>query len=429
MLALLFQLERTQWWPAERLVANQFRQLRELAGFAVANVPWYRDHLRRAQIVSISGLSSASLLRWPLLERADVRAAADRLLARSLPAGHGGIAWNATTGSTGQPVRVANSEAGVVYQTVHALRSNLWYGLDISARYAAIRAGAPEAEFEDWGAGTRQAFKTGPMSMLGISNDIGRQLEWLCERDAAYLLSLGNNLRSLIVESRRCSKRPKGLRALLSFADRMPEDLRTLAREEWGVPVFDTYSAAEFGPLALQCPDHDHLHVQSEHVLLEILREDGSPCAEGEVGKVVVTDLHNFAMPLIRYVIGDYAEAGSACACGRGLPVIRRIAGRASNLCVDPTGRRFWPLLSPKFWLDTPILQRQLIQHSPENIEVRYVAPAELTVEQRARVVEGLTRTLRYPFAFKFVKVEQIERARSGKFEEFVSAMQRSAAE
>lgn len=427
MLALLFQLERTQWWPADRLLANQLRQLRELAGFAVANVPWYRNHLRRAQIVSISGLSQTSLLRWPLLERADVRTAGDQLLARNLPAGHGGGAWNATTGSTGQPVRVANSEAGILYQTVHALRSNLWYGLDFSARYAAIRAGAPEADFEDWGAGMRQAFKTGPMSMLGISHDISRQLDWLCEQDAAYLLSLGNNLRSLIVESQRSGKRPASLRALLSFADRMPEDLRDLAREQWGVPVYDTYSAAEFGPLALQCPEHDHLHVQSEHVLLEVLRDDGTPCSEGEVGKVVVTDLHNFAMPLIRYVIGDYAEAGGTCACGRGLPVIRRIAGRASNLCVDPTGRRFWPLLNPKFWLDTPILQRQLIQQSPEGIEVRYVAPAELTVEQEARVREGLTRTLRYPFAFTFVKVEQIERARGGKFEEFVSAMPRPA--
>ena len=423
MLALLFQLERTQWWPAERLIANQFHQLRALVGFAAANVPWYRNHLRKAQIVSISGLSPASFRRWPILERADVRAAGDQLLARNLPREHGDVVRNATTGSTGQPVRVANSEAGVLYQTVHALRSNLWYGLDLAARYGAIRAGAPEAEFEDWGLATRLAFQTGPMSTFGISNDIAQQLQWLCDTKPAYLLSLGNNLRSLIIESRRSRVRPEGLRALLSYADRLPDDLRLLAREEWGVPVFDTYSAAEFGPLALQCPDHEHLHVQSENLLLEILREDGTPCDAGETGRVVVTDLHNFAMPLIRYDIGDYAETGSPCPCGRGLPVIRRIAGRASNVCVDPTGRRFWPLLSPKFWLDTPILQRQLIQHSAHRIEVRYVADAALTADEKSAVAAGLSKTLRYEFEFEFTKVEAFERSPGGKFQEFVSAI------
>ena len=421
LLALQFQLHRSQWWSAEMLAQHQFRQLRELVGHAVASVPFYRGHLKRASIFAIGGVTPTSFARWPILTRADVRSAADALNANRLPPGHGPVTWNSTTGSTGQPVRVANSEAGLLYHAAVILRSQLWYGLDLRARLGAIRPAAEEATHADWGPPTSLAFDTGASCTYGITRDSTEQFDWLCREEPDYLLSLGHNLRSLIEESVRTGRRPQKLKALLSFADKPPPDLRQLAREVWNVPVFDTYSAGELGPLALQCPQHEHLHVQSESVLLEILRDDGTPCAPGETGRVVVTDLHNFAMPLIRYELGDYAEAAAPCPCGRGLPVIGAIAGRASNMAIDPSGRRFWPLLSPKFWLDTPITQRQLVQKTASRIELRYVAATALTPAQETAVAAGLSRTLRYEFDYDFVRVTEIPRAPGGKYQEFVS--------
>src|SRR3546814_13116510 len=83
--------------------------------------------------------------------------------------------------------------------------------------------------------------------------------------------------------------------------------------------------------LALQCPEHEHYHVQSEAVLLEVLDEEDRPCRPGEVGRVVVTPLTNFAMPMIRYAVGGLAAVGAPCPCGRGLPVLTRILGRARD--------------------------------------------------------------------------------------------------
>ena len=83
------------------------------------------------------------------------------------------------------------------------------------------------------------------------------------------------------------------------------------------------YSCEEAGYIALQCPQAEHYHCQSESVLVEVLDDEGRPCTPGQVGKVVLTALHNFAMPLIRYENQDYAEVGPPCACGRGLPVKR----------------------------------------------------------------------------------------------------------
>jgi phenylacetate-CoA ligase len=98
-----------------------------------------------------------------------------------------------------------------------------------------------------------------------------------------------------------------------------------MVEEAWGVPVIFIYSRAEIGVMALQCPQNDHLHVQSENVRLEVLDDDNMPCQPGETGRVVVTPLHNYQTPLVRYEIGDYAEVGEACSCGRGLPVLIRI--------------------------------------------------------------------------------------------------------
>jgi phenylacetate-CoA ligase len=142
---------------------------------------------------------------------------------------------------------------------------------------------------------------------------------------------------------------------------------------------------------------------------------------------VVVTDLHNLAMPLIRYALGDYAEAGARCPCGRGLPVIRRIAGRSSNMAIDVNGRRFWPFLDPSIGMNTPITQRQLVQLTRSHVEVRFVSPRDLTPAEEAGIRDGLIVTFRRPFEFSFVRVAEIPRAPGAKFEEFISCVDHSA--
>lgn len=105
---------------------------------------------------------------------------------------------------------------------------------------------------------------------------------------------------------------------------------------------------------------------------MEILDENGKPCEPGELGRVVVTPLDNFAMPLIRYDIGDYAEVGKHCPCGRGLPVLKRIVGRVQDLVVLPSGERRWTLLSAgnieSFLEIAPIRQYQFVQKDLQTI-------------------------------------------------------------
>jgi dihydroorotase len=146
------------------------------------------------------------------------------------------------------------------------------------------------------------------------------------------------------------------------------------------------------------------------------------PCGTGETGRVLVTPLHNYAMPLFRYEIGDYAEVGGRCACGRGLPLLRRILGRERNaLLVAPTGERYWPAFgSRKLAQLAPIVQHQFVQKSLDRIEARLVTERPLTRAEERSLRAYIVANLPYRFALDLAYFDEIPRNASGKFEDFV---------
>jgi phenylacetate-CoA ligase len=239
-----------------------------------------------------------------------------------------------------------------------------------------------------------------------------------------YLLTPPTMLRELLRVIERRPIRFERLKGISTFAEPVPVGLREECSVRLGVPLKDLYSCREIGYLALECPDQAHYHVQAETVLIEVLDEQDRPCAAGEVGRVVVTPLHNFAMPLIRYALGDYAEVGPPCACGRGLPVLRRIFGRARNMLRLPDGNGKWIAMEPleKRLRDLPVQQYQLVQRTYGSIEVRIVPVRPLTVDEEAEI----RATLWGPCgaaecAISFVYVETIPRSAGGKYEDFIS--------
>ncbi|MCW5606054.1 MAG: hypothetical protein KIT18_16045, partial [Burkholderiales bacterium] len=137
---------------------------------------------------------------------------------------------------------------------------------------------------------------------------------------------------------------------------------------------------------------------------------------------IVVTALHNFAMPLVRYEIGDYAEVGPPCPCGRGLPVLKRIIGRARNMLVTRDGKRLWPAFgSRRLAQIAPVLQHQFVQKSHDMMEARLVTVSPLTPEQERELRDHILSRLPAGFSVRFAYCESIPRSAGGKFEDFIS--------
>jgi phenylacetate-CoA ligase len=250
---------------------------------------------------------------------------------------------------------------------------------------------------------------------------IENQVELLRELQPQYLLAYPSNVMLLADYCRAQGSPLPGLREVITYGERLLPEAREAARAAWGVPVADMYSCEEVGYIALQCPEFEHYHCQEESVLVEVLRQDGMPCDPGEIGRVVVTPLHNFAMPLIRYANFDYAEMGDPCPCGRGAAVLKRIVGRERNMAVGPDGKRFWPNLSRSIWSGIAGLQElQLVQTAMGRIEARVVSPEPLTEDDERQLRGRLCSALGQPFDFSFRHQEQIARHANGKYERFI---------
>ncbi len=130
---------------------------------------------------------------------------------------------------------------------------------------------------------------------------------------------------------------------IVSVAEYLPGEVKEAARDVFGSRVINVLASAEGGIIAIECPESGLFHIQSEQLLAEIIRPDGSACETGEVGELVVTPLYSYATPLLRYRSGDFVEKGPRCSCGRSLPTISRIMGRKEHMFQFPDGNQALP--------------------------------------------------------------------------------------
>lgn len=420
MLALLFWLERTQWLSLDQLRARQLQQLDVLVRHAHATVPYYRQRWGADYDTALPP-TLERFAALPLLTRRELQEQFENLKSGKVPPGHGGIKESQSSGSTGIPVRILKTQLSGLFWNAFTLRDHAWHRRDLRAKLATIRHGIPAGEFEHWGAATGGLVADGPSVVLGVRDSVQVQLRWLERQRPDYLMtypSIAAELAKLVIAG---EGRLPQLREVRTLGEVLTPEVRELCRQAWAVPVTDVYSTDEVGYIALQCPQHEHYHTLEEGVLVEILDEQNKPCAPGQLGRVVVTSLHNFAMPLIRYELGDYAEPGEPCPCGRGLPVLRRVAGRVRNMLVTAAGEHFWPTFETRSpaWLAS-IRQRQFAQIEYDLLEARLVTATVLSAEQ-----EGSLRALILPrlppgFRLSFAYPDQIARSAGGKYEDFV---------
>ncbi len=425
ILALQHQFVESEALPADELEKRQLLVLRGLLAHAARTVPYYRDGV--AYSSASAPLTSEAWRQLPVLARAEVQEAGAELWSEAVPAQHLPLGEVVTSGSTGRPVRVAATRVTRIFWHAITVRDQLWHRRDVSRTLAAIRterSGSVPAggvTLDSWGPGIGAAYQTGPCLLLSVQHDVDSQAKALEQYDPEYLLSLPTNLLALTEQFRSTGARLPRLREVCSYGEVVGPKVRAACREVWGVDLIDAYSTQELGYIALQCPRSEQYHVQAESVYVEVLDEAGLPCGPGQVGRVVVTPLHNWATPLLRYEVGDYAEVGAGCPCGRRLPVLRRVMGRRRNMMTLPDGRRVWPQFGVDSWAHIDaIRQFQLVQTELDHIEARIVGPRPLTDDEASEVTRALRERLGAPIRVSFTYLDHIDRSRSLKFEDFV---------
>ena len=425
-------LEAADRVTPDEIARGQQSQLLLLLEWAAANVPYYRSQDALKAVLKVlrrdPGKFDDEWRKLPLLSKETLRSEGARLNASSLPQAHLPLAPVRTSGSTGIPVEIRTTAVTRLLWEALAVREHLWQRRNFAKRFGAIRSYKPAAglreglDARDWGSPVAKLYRTGPASVVHVHQPVEVLVAWLKRFDPHYLLTYPS-VAGALFDALGPGGRTPSLEEIRLISEPVDPEFERRLREAWGVHVSDIYSCNENGKIAQRCHEHGSLHVQPEGIFVEVLREDGSRCAPGESGEVVLTSLHNLATPLIRYRIGDYATVGEPCGCGRASLVIARVFGRVKHMAVSPDGQRYYPITLWRIRAVAPVRQSQWVQTATDAIELRLVLERPLTEAETQQAQQIVCETLGYPYRVTVVPVERIERGPTGKFEEFLSLL------
>ena len=423
---ILDMLLQSQYWPPEQMLAYQRSQLSQLLRHARAQVPFYKSSLAPV----FRGNGDIDWDRWheiPIVTRADLRDRRNEMLAATLPPGHGPTKTFRSSGSSGVSIAMETTKIAVDANRATAWRFYLLQGIDAKKTRASLSNSTRTGEIlreefylrqsgglsTDAAAGWREI-------VLNRSLPESRKLDLLESEGVTYLFDIPNNMEVLALAN-LSRKNPVRLEALLCFGQGLPVEQRNLFQQSFGARSISMYSSEEGGMMACQCGDSFHYHLNPEIVLVEILAPDGTACAPGEPGRVVITPFFSTALPLIRYDQGDTAELHSSCTCKSKLPVIAKIAGRQDQLLQFPDGPRSAAGISPRLLREgLNALAYQLAQVATFKLELRYV-PADVNKQVNTEPIIALIRELIHPNLEVILKpVEKIPLNPGGKQQRIV---------
>jgi phenylacetate-CoA ligase len=270
------------------------------------------------------------------------------------------------------------------------------------------------------------------LSCFGMGIDFARDFSATVARDrpdaiVAYANALYEVARELEEDGVVPSHQPG---AIVVGAEKLHQFQREQIERVFRAPVFETYGSREFMLIGAECDRHAGLHLTSEHLLVEVLDDQGRAARAGEEGNVVITDLYNCGMPFVRYANGDRAVAGlGGCACGRGLPTLRAVVGRRVDIIRTIDGRLISGVFFPHLVKEFPAVRRfQVVQEEADRVRFMLVADG-MSGADRARLEGLVRRALGHGMRVDFEPVASIPLTRAGKLQVVINRVPlRSAA-
>ena len=434
----LKQLERSQFDSPERVRARQFDALKAQLHHAFATVPFYRRVWSAAGVHPSDVKTLDDLRHFPVVTKTDIRKHAAEMLSEAYRGAK--LRTKKTSGSTGVPLVIKLDERGAQWKSACALRADEWSGWRLGQRVAKVWGNPEYRHFGVKGRITNHVIDRAIyLDTIGLTE--GRIKEFVANLRRHRPGLIFGHAHSLYLLA--CALKKSGIddirpNGIISTAMPLHDYQRKAIEEVFGVPATNRYGCEEVSLIACQCEKHGGLHVAAESVYVEILASGGrqppgaakhqgadaprSPSSA--TGPLLVTDLCNFAMPLIRYQIGDVATlSDQACSCRRGLPVVEKVEGRDADYVVTPAGSLISGIsLTENFAvLIKGAAQVQIVQETVTHLRVRMVRDpvfdAESERQVRQLVLDTFGPTMRYDLEF----VDLIPQEPSGKYRFCVS--------
>jgi phenylacetate-CoA ligase len=422
----LREITESEGLSKSQLEALQEESLSRLLEHCYAHVPHYREVFRQRGLKPEDIRGIEDLRKLPLLDKETVRSDPSRFVADNFKKGE--LFGENTSGSTGTPLKLWIDP--MAYQRNYAFyerRCNQWAGVGIRDRRAVlggrliVPVGTTTPPFWRYSYFESQLFLSSfHMSPLNLE----AYVEELQKFEPRVIVGYPSSVYALAVFMAEKGLQGVRPRAVLTSSETLLWDQRDVIERQLGCKVYDGYGSAELVSFISEC-DHGGFHISPEFGIIEFLR-DGEPVPPGTPGEMACTGLLNYAMPLIRYRIGDLGVPGEKmCSCGRELPTVERIEGRVDDYVVTKEGRLVGRL-DHVFKGVAHVVETQIVQEASNRIRLLLVPGSDYTSADGQLIVSNLKTRLGEDMDISIEFVDRVPRTVSGKFRSVVSHVSQS---
>jgi len=419
----LKEIRKTQWFPEEKLQEFQWMRLEKLLKNSYLNVPYYKNLFDDIGINAQNSVSIEDFQKIPLLNKDTIITNKDKLISTKYITSD--LMINTTSGSTGKKLVFYNEKKGVKrndYFTDAAVLRNLeWLGVSIFDNHVTLWG--PQMDTTKSKGILRKIHKFIFPSLIllsfGMSNQTMKSYaEKINKYEPKVIMGYASALYTFakfLKENQIQIYNPKGI---ISSAETLFDQQRNLIESVFKCKVFNRYGCREFASIAQECEHHNGLHLNIEHIYMEILDKEGKPCEPGQLGKIVITDLDNYGFPFIRYEIGDIGIfSDNKCNCGRGLPLLEKIEGRAFDIIVGTNEKyftgTFWTILLRTYIKG--IQQFQVIQENFGKLIIKIVTDGLFTENEKDKLLKYIHENCGEKMKVDIQLVDDIPLTESGK--------------
>ena len=390
------EMEASQWWPREQILALQAKRLRALLMDVGAHVPYYRDLFNRVGFDPAGMSSVTDLQALPLLTKSDIRAHSEALRADDAK----GLARFNTGGSSGEPLIFFIGVERVSHDVAAKWRATRWWDVDIGDPEIVIWGSPIELGAQDRVRLLRDALmRTELLPAFQMSDArLDEFVDRIRLRRPKMLFGYPSSISLIAAHARKrgVDLSQLGIRVCFVTSERLYDHQRSTISEVFGCRVANGYGGRDAGFIAHECPS-GNMHITAEDIVVEITGPDGRVLPAGESGEIVVTHLATRDYPFIRYRTGDVGVlSDERCACGRGLPILKEIQGRSTDFVVAEDGTVMHGLALIYILRDIPGVARfKIVQESLQLTRVWVEpGPAFRSVEDPLKIRDGLKKRL-----------------------------------
>lgn len=414
------KIMESQYMPVDELNEFRWKRLKHILDYAYLNIPFYRRWFESVHITPHDIKSHEDLIKLPVLTKEDIQNNLDEMISQQYIKDT--LIRDKTGGSTGNPLEFYYTWKRFERRDAATVRHDSWAHLNIGDKVALLWGAADDlTPYKSFKAKVRNYLLERKLILDASSLSEEKMSKFVVRLNKfrpTVILAYANTMRLFSEFIQNNGLKVASPKSIICSAEVLLPETRELIERTFRTKIFNRYGCREFAVIASECEEHKGMHINSENLYLEFVK-DGRHVEEGEQGEILVTDMDNYGMPLIRYNIKDIGRPiKKICRCGRTLPLMELSQGRVTDFLVTSSGKIVSGIAICTYMITNipGIKQIQIIQDTKNHILIKLAKNSQFSALTLVALNTNIDKFLSPSMNRDFKFVEGILREPSGKY-------------